>query len=245
MDLKNTEEDFDQMFLSQRVVDDRFTNAFISFMWRWLQLELIAQRINEEIVQLTQVNKDDINAEPFASLTTLIALDIEIFYILIRSVMDDIAALTPCFYPKKLKPNRYSFNKQRNWYTNLKNTDYDPPMIEYLTNNLGWFDESKDIRDDLLHRHAFLFPFPTNNNQQVQFGTLRGTEQEPKIADLIPKLRATLRNILAFLDFYSEHFNNRIKKDWPEYYEELPTVLPDKPVQSFENLNRLLKGICD
>lgn len=209
---------------------------------RWQQLELTAQRISGDTELLIKARREILDPKLLDLMLAAPGLDIETFYVIVQSMMDDIAALTPCFYPEGPKPNRHSFNKQLSWYI-TKNTDFDPPMTEYLSTYLGWFTELKDVRDDLLHRQSDVLPINTSQKDEqgefrVQFDIItKDFGLKLGAPDLIMKLRATLRNLLEFLDFYSGHFKNRIPKDWPSY-KDLGGASPKGSVHGLELLKR-------
>lgn len=222
--------------------DQKFQMALFSINYRWPQLELVAQRTSDDAEQLIKAREGDIEPESFELLAAETALDIETFYVVMHSLMEDIAALTPYFYPKgPKKPASHSFDDQIEWYK--KHTDFDPPMTEYLTNNLGWFDELKDVRDELLHRQAQVLPINTTLNEkqgefQVQFDILKkGFDPMLGMPHLMSKLQATLRNLLEFLGFYSGHFKDRIPKDWPSY-KDIGGASPKGAVHGLKLLKR-------
>lgn len=221
-----------------RAVDDKFEGAFFSFIWRWLQLEEISQRIKEETEKLTKITNDELGDKCFFLLT----LDIETFYVTVRSLMEDIAAMTPCFYPRgPEKPKRRSFKGQIKWYEN--HPDFDSTMTDYLKNKLGWFNELRDVRDDLLHNQAFLWPFPLKDEQgkfQLHFYIVSAEDKKIITYELMIILQKTLLNLIEFMNFYTEHFTKRLPNDW-QYYEEWKNVSTEAPDQGFEELNRLLK----
>ena len=209
---------------------------------RWQQLELTAQRISGDTELLIKARREVLDPKLLDLMRAAPGIDIETFYVIVRSMMDDLAALTPYFYPEGPKPNRNSFNKQLNWYIK-KNPDFDPPMTEYLSTYLGWFTELKDVRDDLLHRQADVLPINTSQKDEqgefrVQFDIItKDFGLKLGAPALIMKLRATLRNLLEFFDFYSGHFKNRIPKDWPSY-KDLGGAFPKGGVYGLELLKR-------
>jgi hypothetical protein len=190
---------------------------------------------------LVKARKGNLNPESLELLLAAPSLDIETFYVVVRSLMEDVAVLTPCFYPKaSKKPKRISFNEQIKWYQ--KHTNFDPSMTEYLTNNLGWFTELKNVRDELLHFQAMVLPNNTGPEDEhgklrVRFDIIRDFDSKLGMPDLMTKLRTTLQNLLGFLDFYSAHFKNRIPNDWPRY-KDLGGANPKGGVQGLELLKR-------
>lgn len=221
---------------------EKFHRASSRLNARWQQLELTAQRISGDTELLIKARREVLDPKLLDLMRAAPGIDIETFYVIVRSMMDDIAALTPYFYPKGPKePASYSFKDQIKWYK--KNIDFDPPMTEYLSTYLEWFTELKDVRDDLLHRQADVLPINTSQKDEqgefsVQFDIItKDFGLKLGAPDLIMKLRATLRNLLEFLDFYSGHFKNRIPKDWPSY-KDLGGASPKGGVHGLELLKR-------
>ncbi len=201
-------------------------------------MEETSQRIREETEKLIKIEEDKLEGKLFFLLT----LDIETFYVTVRSLMEDIAAMTTCFYPRGPgKPKRHSFKDQIKWYEN--HPDFDSPMTDYMKNKLGWFSELRDVRNDLLHKHAFLWPVLFQDEQgksQLRFNIVRAEDQKIRIYDLMLILQETLRNLIEFLNFYTEHFTKRLPHYWPSY-EEWKNVSTEASDQGFEELNRWLQ----
>jgi hypothetical protein len=221
--------------------DKKFHTALSSINLRWQHLELVSQRISEDAELLAKTRKGNLNSKSSELLLAAPTLDIETFYVVVRSLMEDVAVLTPYFYPKaSKKPKSFSFNQQIEWYKN--HPDFDPLMTEYLKNNLGWFGELKSVRDDLLHSQAMVLPDNTGPEDEhgklrVRFDIIKDFDSKLGMLDLMTKLRTTLRNLLGFLDFYSGHFKNRIPNDWP-CYKDLGGANPKGGVQGLELLKR-------
>jgi hypothetical protein len=225
----------------QTGIDKNFQMALSSINQRWRHLELVSQRISQDAGLLVKAREGKLDPETIEFLLAAPALDIETFYVVVRSLMEDVAVLTPYFYPKASKrPKSFSFNQQIEWYKN--HPDFDPLMTEYLKNNLGWFGELKSVRDDLLHSQAMVLPDNTGSEDKhgklrIRFDIIKDFDSKLGMLDLMTKLRTTLRNLLGFLDFYSGHFKNRIPNDWP-CYKDLGGANPKGGVQGLELLKR-------
>lgn len=204
-----------------QATDLQFTRAHFSINSRWRHLDLVLRRIHDDIELLKNARLGTLDPGTSDSLQAAPSLDIETFYVVVRSFMDDIAALTPCFYPKgKMRPKRKSFSDQLKWY--IKHPDFDPPMTRYMEKNLGWFDKLKDVRDDLLHRQCDVLPINSGpesaqGNIPIHFAIVNEFDLNIEYPELETELRTILRNLLEFLAFYASHFRNRIPNDWPCY----------------------------
>ena len=204
-----------------QATDQKFVRAQFSINSRWRHLELVLLRIQNNMEQLRKARQGGVDPAALELLQAAPSLDIETFYVVVRSLMEDVAALTPCFYPKgKMKPKRISFNKQLKWYRSHPN--FDPPMTYYVENNLGWFDQLKDVRDDLLHRQCDVLPINSatdkvQENIPIQFDIVNESGLKIGQPELETEVRTVLQNLLEFLSFYSSHFKNRLPNDWPGY----------------------------
>jgi hypothetical protein len=214
------------------------------FMWakgrintRLKQLDLILRRIEPEMDYLERARQEVLDFAKLKIFFVALPLDIETFYVAVRSIMDDVAILTPFFYPKgKMRPKSHSFSDQFKWYKS--HPDFDPSMTNYLETQLGWFDELKEYRDGLLHRQCDILPISVLSGKNVPQGFAIIDKDKPNpYHPLKEKLSTTLQNLLAFLNFYSSHFKDRLPNDWP-CYKDIGGREPAGSVDGLEFLKR-------
>ncbi|MEJ2272400.1 MAG: hypothetical protein P8X91_07975, partial [Candidatus Bathyarchaeota archaeon] len=102
-------------------------------------------------------------------------LDVELFFMKIRSIFDYVAMVScrvsnNTNIPKGDK--RESFNKLRNWLINPKSKSDNSKNWDQELSNLilsaNWFDEMKNIRDSLLHQGGYVLVFPDQKKILVQ-----------------------------------------------------------------------------
>jgi len=225
-----------------QATDEKFGYARLRINTRWKHLDLVLRRVGEHIELIRKARQGlagQLTPELSVLLTAAPSLDIETFYIVVRSLMDDVAILTPYFYPKgKMRPRRYSFNDQLKWYKS--HPDFDPPMTQYLKTQLGWFDELKESRDDLIHRQCDVLPITVLWGEAVPEGFAIIHKHEDEKIDYQPlekKFHIILKSLLAFLNFYASHFKERIPNDWPNY-KDIGGREPKGSVDGLEFLKR-------
>lgn len=224
-----------------QAADQKFVRAYFSINSRWRHLELVLRRIHDNMEQLRKARKGDVDHHEIELLLAAPSLDIETFYVVLRSLIEDVAVLTPCFYPKaKKRPKRISFNKQVKWFR--KHPDFDPPMTQYMKTNLVWFDELKDVRDDLLHCQCDVLAInsgieKTQGDIPIKFDIVGESGLKIGQPELESEVRSIMRSLIEFLSFYSSHFKNRLPNDWPNY-KDLGGHSPKGSVQGLEFLKR-------
>ena len=227
-----------------QATDQKFVRASFSISTRWRHLDLVLRRINDNVEQLRKARRGDVDPRETELLLAAPSLDTETFYVVVRSLLEDVAALTPCFYPKaKMKPKRISFNEQVKWYRS--HPDFDPPMTQYVESNLGWFDGLKDVRDHLLHRQCDVLPINSGTESMqgdipIQFAIVGESGLKIGQPEMESEVRSILRSLIEFLSFYSSHFKNRLPKDWPGY-KDIGGHSPKGGVQGLEFLKRWLE----
>ena len=204
-----------------QTVDQEFKWTFFNrIQTRWKHLDLILYRIEIDIDQLTRAREevsDDISIDEVDFLVSAPSLDIETFFVVVRSFLDDVAILTPYFYPKGTKkPKRYSFSDQLKWYTS--HPDFDPPMTDYIINNTGWFNEMKEVRDRLLHKQSDVLPINAWKGKDIPIGFVIIDKGDWSAFQPLKTIIYTiLQNFMRLLNFYSSHFKDRLPNDWPGY----------------------------
>jgi hypothetical protein len=224
-----------------QATDQKFLRGLFSINTRWRHLDLVLRRINDNVKQLGKARQGVVDPREIGMLLAAPSLDIETFYVVLRSLLEDVAALTPCFYPKaKMRPKRISFNEQVKWYRS--HSEFDPPMTQYLESNLGWFDELKEVRDNLLHRQCDILVINSGKESMqgdipIQFGILSESGFTIGQPEMETQARSILRSLIEFLSFYSSHFKNRLPNDWPAY-KDLGGHSPKGGVQGLEFLKR-------
>jgi len=223
-----------------QATDQKFVRAWFSISTRWRHLDLVLRRINDNVEQLRKARRGDVDPSEIELLLAAPSLDIETFYLVVRSLLEDVAVLTPYFYPEAMRPTRSSFNKQVEWYRS--HPDFDPPMTQYIESNLGWFNGLKDVRDHLLHRQCDVLPINSGTVSMqgdipIQFDIVGELGLEIGQPEMESEVRSILRSLIEFLSFYSSHFKNRLPKDWPGY-KDIGGHSPKGGVQGLEFLKR-------
>lgn len=177
---------------------------------RWRHLNLILDRLDQDISLLKNIKKtSDIELSSSAP-----SLDIETFYIVARSLLDDMAVLTPHFYFSKGRqlPNR-SLSDQKKWL--IKNPNFDCELSDYMERDMNWFDKCKNTRDDLIHYQAQIIPINSqlsNDGEiEIRFDLVKGLKTsnlgQPKLKTHVTGI---LKNIIKYIDFYSTHFKSKL-----------------------------------
>lgn len=202
-----------------QATDVEFTRAWFRIDMRWRHLNLVLQRIDDDIELLKKARRGSLEHSQHEMLVAAPSLDVEVLYTVLRSLLDDVAALTPCFYSRqKSMPARHSLNKQLTWYRN--NPQFDPAMTDYAQNNVAWFIDLRDTRDDLVHRHCDVLT--SNSGEETAEGDIPVEYAIVKLPGLsAPRgieagVRSMLQSVLAFPDFYSSHFVGRLPNDRPD-----------------------------
>lgn len=233
-------------FLSFRgsPIHPTFSSAFLRINTRWKHIDLILRRIDEDIILLQSLNKNVLTGNDTRKLIdnaiSAPSLDIETFFAVVRSLLDDIAVLTPFFYGKESKQiPRRSLSKQRGWF--IKNTKLDPKFSKYMEENLNWFVKLKDKRDSLIHHQAEILPINSSsenpNEEAIHFYIMKNFSTQTEKTNLKLHISEVLINLVEFLDFYSSHFRNNLPLTFPQYNDSFGEN-PKGGVIGLENIKK-------
>lgn len=183
-------------------------------------LGLTIHRIKDEQLKILERFKSD--GEILRYPLRFLMLDVETFFVQLRSAMDELAKLTPSFYSKSTEniPKR-SFHDQKNWFLNDKRKDFDPGYTELLKRT-NWFDLMKETRERFVH-HAVQSQTGVVGTESGQFYLGIDVDIEIKgqlgttFNDLDKILSHFVKSLFAFFHAYTVHFTRKVKETYPNF----------------------------
>lgn len=138
-----------------------------------------------------------------------IPIDFECFFVWLRKIMDQIAYLTPLFYERRNIVPFNSFNDQYKWYVET-NPNFDKEYSQYLNNEMSWFTKVRDVRDDSIHRHFWLYAEKNNQNETI-LKRMRGNKLVQEILSISKEIGELYIKFTIFSKFYENHFSKILK----------------------------------
>ncbi len=225
-------------------LDSSFEKAEEGLGVKLYYLGLAIHRIKDDQLKLLERFKSD--GKLLRDPLRFLILDVETFFVQLRSAMDELAKLTPSFYSKaKEGISGRSFNKQKKWFLNEKQAGFDPRYTELLKRT-EWFDQMKKTRERFVHDAT-----PT---RPVVIGTKAGDsylgidvdiesngQLETTYNDVNYILSHYIKSLFAFFQDYTVHFTSKVKETYPDfdlesqgpfYLAELPGVEISKLLSS-------------
>jgi hypothetical protein len=167
-----------------------------------------------------------INKElPMGAWMSFAQLDVELFFMKIRSIFDYVAIIlcriSDC--KKVPKTRRKSFNKLRNWLTdpnegkkNAKNWDTD---LARLVISADWFDLIKSVRDSIFHEGGYTLVF--HDTDRILFQVHSGYKNKISIPEVMYNENVVDFELFAgvyfgYLIAFLEDFAINVEKKLPD-----------------------------
>lgn len=85
-------------------------------------------------------------------------IDIEYFFVQVRSIMDYVAQIVYIFNNQISKKRRKSFEKIHNWVNNPSNKLNDEELSQIIKST-KWFSHLRDVRNNLIHNGGYVLVF--------------------------------------------------------------------------------------
>ena len=195
--------------------------AITGFNKHFNNLCMILKRIKDEndglVNEEDKTNKTKRIGEIYRSeFYSALTMDLEIFFIYLRILMDDIAGITPYFFDKKrgcIPCN--SFHDQKEWFVK-KSPKLDPVFLEWLQKETEWFDKIKDERERVIHYKAnnVIFFDKKDNKIELLYQDIWDhgfVINQPKLKPLMNTVKGYVKNFYSFCKFYDNHFLEMMK----------------------------------
>jgi hypothetical protein len=169
-------------------------------------------QVANEIPKAREREKQKVALVETGSLLFSAGAYLECFLYFITSMLDILAKLTREFYPRNQAAigGRY-FKATIKFFTETDRT-LDREFTEILNKNKGWIQDVYDTRDTFAHSASSFIAFGKDGQASFErrkpavVGLFRNKEFE----NLPEYLRATLTNILNFLESYLKHFRKSV-----------------------------------
>jgi len=213
---------------------EKFHIARSDFLREWRFLEILWNRLQEDyrIFNESRSQIKDGNAKNFKHNVRIgrmlshsleyIHLDTDCFIMNARILMDRVAYLTSLFWRKIAKKQFKwrSFKEHKDWFMSPKNKPeiLDKSYAAYIAQHTGWFENKlKDIRDDLIvHRKGSYIDMLKEEHAgtvvegRVVFEDRNGQVSVEYDMKQVPDLNELMDDICDFLDFFDEHFSEKL-----------------------------------
>lgn len=241
------------LFLDSSPRYQRFAACMESFGRNFLSLKYILDRIASHF-HITYSKEDRERAGEYRMVknTVLLCVDLDVFFITMKILLDDIAFFTPFYYKEPVIFKKedvrdsefpWSFRSMKKYFLEEKKA-FGQEFTDLLREHSPWMDDICDIRKFLVHRfhdldinHDFwtrtCFAFLYEFNTRKDF-----------IPDILSYVAKTYFKFVRFLKDYEALFKNKCEKQFPsfEYFYEGSTYAKalDKVHLFFASLGRIL-----
>ena len=206
----------------RKIKFDKLTQKSITgFNRHFNNLCIILRRIKDEndglVEEEGKTNKTKtVGAIYYPEFYSLLTVDLEIFFIYLKMLMDDIAGITPYFFDKKrgIIPND-SFHSQKEWFIK-KGTKLDSDFATYLQKETEWFDKIRGEREKVIHYQAnnIIFFDKKDNKTELLYQDIWDYGfriNQPKLKPLMNTVKGYVKNFYSFCKFHDRHFLEKMK----------------------------------
>jgi hypothetical protein len=199
--------------------------------WRCLQLldqiGLTLIRMRSEMDELKSLLSKKGFAEAHTSIAySMLNLDEEVFFRMVVTIVDNVAAMTPLFVNPAGAERIASTPRLIKW---LEDNGLDNELLTYLKNDLEWYrDIKKTKRNPLTHVGAFRY-VSSEAAPEMLLGTAtmnfekansKPVKEELNMTQFDENIRNVILKLLEYLDFWTAHFQPKksvFKKYKPDY----------------------------
>jgi len=162
---------------------------------------------------------------PMGAWMNFAQLDVELFFMKIRSIFDYIAIVLCRISDSRKIPRkrRKSFNKLRNWLIDpnegKNNTKKWDQELANLVISVNWFDDMKNIRDSIFHEGGYTLVFP--DKEKILFQVYKGHKKQISIPEIMYNNNVVDFELFAGLYFgyltaFLENFAINVEKKLPQ-----------------------------
>lgn len=177
---------------------------------RWGHLNAIINRIDDDIELLKNLRNSNMDKLlDYDLIISYCSLDIETFFIVMRSFLENIANLNKIFYPEfqKILGYKIGFYDQINEFK--INPEQDAKLAQYFIDHETYFKNFSILRNDLAHGREQIITI--NSEEKISYTTLKNINSWNSFP-VKEMLADCLVDFLKFIDFYANHQRKTLSK---------------------------------
>jgi hypothetical protein len=191
-----------------------YQNLHRRIRWKYNQVLTIYDEISilsgvlvQEIIEQIDPGRRVTPPIPVGDSYWRLAFHYEAYLAAVKSLLELISKLTRYAFPTNKPPER--FTRQREWFIE-RMPDADPDYRSYLAAKLGWYDDLKRLRDQIIHHSAIEVRVRAS---EAKLGIIASTGITRSEADFIDIQEVCARihtGLQEFLVFFDQHFAGRL-----------------------------------
>jgi hypothetical protein len=171
------------------------------------EMQALAAALDQEIIKQIDREKMVQTPIPVGDSYWRLTFHYEAYLAAAKSLLEMIAKLTRYAFPTNEPPER--FTKQREWFIE-RMPDADPDYRSYLAAKLGWYDDLKRLRDQIIHHSAIEVRVRASEAKLGVIASTGITRSESDFIDIQEVCARIHAGVQKFLAFFDQHFAGRL-----------------------------------